>query len=232
MDEIRRLELIFSTFMPSSVLNSWVGTQPLPHELVQVLDLADEWRARTSGAFCASLTHPLAAWTRHSDGCYTRFDNRIITLNAVAKGFIIDRVCAVVTTSIPEITGAVINIGGDIFAYGRLPVDAGIQSEFDNELPLCRIRLRNEALATSGVGRRGYHLIDPRSNKPVTHIKLVSVIAPSAALADILSTVCAILPTHESLALIDAQVGTACFIVEANGEIHKSKAWLACEQTY
>ena len=232
LDEIRRLEIIFSTFMPDSVLNRWVGTQRLPSELAQVLDLAEAWRTRTNGAYCASLTHPLAAWMKDSDGRYTRFNNHFITLNSVAKGFIIDRICALVTTSIPDITGAVVNIGGDIFAYGIRPVEAGIQSTFDNEQPLCRIWLRNQALATSGVGRRGTHLIDPRSNETATHIKLVSVIAPSAALADILSTVCAVLRTHESLALIDMQVGAACFIVEANGGIHKSKAWLACEQRH
>jgi thiamine biosynthesis lipoprotein len=61
---------------------------------------------------------------------------------------------------------------------------------------LAEIRLRDRALATSGSwtqsfmhgGRRYGHILDPRSGRPVEGLLSATVIAPSAALADALST--------------------------------------------
>ena len=61
---------------------------------------------------------------------------------------------------------------------------------------LAEIRLRDRALATSGTwgqsftrgGRRYGHILDPRSGQPAEGLLSATVIAPSAALADALST--------------------------------------------
>jgi thiamine biosynthesis lipoprotein len=61
---------------------------------------------------------------------------------------------------------------------------------------LAEIRLRDQALATSGSrlqsfvhrGRRYGHILDPRSGRPAEGVLSTTVIAPTAALADALST--------------------------------------------
>lgn len=64
------------------------------------------------------------------------------------------------------------------------------------ERQLAEIQLRNRALATSGTGvqffrhkgRRYGHILDPRTGWPVEGVLLATVLAPTAALADVLST--------------------------------------------
>jgi thiamine biosynthesis lipoprotein len=71
-----------------------------------------------------------------------------------------------------------------------------LRNPFRPETPLGVFRLRNRALGTSGAsfqqfvveGRAYGHILDPRSGEPAPGPASVTVLAPSAALADALST--------------------------------------------
>ena len=72
----------------------------------------------------------------------------------------------------------------------------GIRHPLRPDRRLAEIRLRDRALATSGSraqsfvheGRRYGHILDPRSGRPAEGVLSATAIAPSAALADALST--------------------------------------------
>lgn len=72
----------------------------------------------------------------------------------------------------------------------------GIKHPLRPERRLAEIRLHNEALGTSGTGAQFFqhqgirfgHILDPRSGQPAQGLLSVTVVAPSAALADSLST--------------------------------------------
>lgn len=72
----------------------------------------------------------------------------------------------------------------------------GIRHPLRGDRRLAEIRLSNRALATSGsraqsfvhAGRRYGHILDPRSGRPAEGVLSATAIAPSAALADALST--------------------------------------------
>ena len=67
---------------------------------------------------------------------------------------------------------------------------------------IVEVRVLGQGLATSGGYRRGFrigdarhsHLIDPRTARPVERVVSASVVAPSAAVADVLATALTMAP--------------------------------------
>ncbi len=230
LEHIAQLETIFSSYNPKSTLMEWHGIQPLPRELCSVLDHAEEWRIRTGGAFAPGVTHPNACWEKLSDSTYRRLDVPPFTLNAIAKGAIVDDVARLIEHTYPDISQIVVNIGGDLCVRGAKPVRAGVQSSDDGASPLTVIGLCNQAIATSGTARRGLHMRDPRTGQPVTHTHLVSVVATSAQLADVLSTACSVLTIQESLALVASTPESEAMLVDAAGQQFKSAGWKQLER--
>ncbi|MFY8051746.1 MAG: FAD:protein FMN transferase, partial [Armatimonadaceae bacterium] len=130
----------------------------------------------------------------------------------------------------PEITQIVVNIGGDLCVRGRKPVKAGVQSSDDSASPLTVIGLCNQAIATSGTARRGLHIFDPRTSKSVAHTPLVSVVAPTALLADVLSTACSVLTIQESIDLIASTPEVEVMLMDRDGLNCRSSGWSKLEQ--
>ena len=229
--EIARLETIFSSFDPESELRRWQGTQALSPELGELLAAAERWSKKTSGAFHPSVTAGLAPlWRKESNGYCTRLAGTFFTLNAIAKGEIVDRVCDAVHDPAGGVFEVVVNIGGDLCVRGARRVQATVSAEAENVPPLSSVWLCNQALATSGIGRRGLHLHDPRTGNTVSHLWSASVIAPSARIADVLATAFCVLSVEESLALAENEEGVACFLVTAEGQEFQSSRWAAFEQ--
>jgi thiamine biosynthesis lipoprotein len=127
-----------------------------------------------------------------------RFDRKGVELNlgAVGKGYALDRVADLLRRR--QVTRALLSAGRSsllaIGANGRgWPID--IVSPRRTQ-PIARVWLRDAALGTSGAGeqfvivdgRRFGHVLDPRSGRPAEGWLSASVIGPSAADADALST--------------------------------------------
>lgn len=166
-----------------------------------------------------------------------RGDCSRLDLHAIAKGWIVDR-AATVATACARIHEVVLNAGGDLVHRGDGEVIAGIEDPrrpFDNAPPMARVRVANAGLATGSGARRPYriggqafdHTLDPTTGQPVAHVRSASVLAPDAATADALATAVAVLPVAEGLRLADATEGTACLLLDADGELWRSARWAA-----
>lgn len=123
-----------------------------------------------------------------------------LSLNALAKGYIVDRACEAAMAPQSGIRGLMVNIGGEVRVCGALAASVGIADPWHDALntpPWTRIVLENRALATSGNYHRGFavkgswfsHVIDPRTGMPADGIVSASVVAPSTADADALATI-------------------------------------------
>jgi FAD:protein FMN transferase len=163
-----------------------------------------------------------------------------ISFNAIAKGYIVEAACKVGRGDGSQVRGLLINLGGDLRVSGDLVEQIAIADPFHdavNAPPLANIFVREHAVATSGNYRRGFqidgkwhsHIIDPRNGQPVTEIVSATVIAKSSVDADALATICNVLPTAESLALVESHAA-ACLLVSRDGEQHKSAGWEEFEQ--
>jgi thiamine biosynthesis lipoprotein len=142
----------------------------------------------------------------HSGSRTIAFDRPGVELNlgAIGKGYALDRAREVIESR-SDAPSALLHGGqSSILAIGSFDDEASSakgwlvaighpQRQGD---PIAKLRLRDCALGTSGAtiqffeasGRRWGHILDPRTGWPVAGQTCVSVIAPSAALADALST--------------------------------------------
>jgi FAD:protein FMN transferase len=255
--EIRRLEGTFSVFRPDSELRRWCAAPgeevAISSELARVLDAAAGWRSRTGGAFDPAAERgghraagPEAATRESGPSWEVRRDPAgramarllspvALNLNAIAKGFIVDR-AAEAAWAVPGVREVMVNVGGDIRHIGEGPVTVFIAdpySDADNAPPIGAVRIRGQGVATSGSSRRGVvvdgrlrsHISDPRDGRPVENVVGASVIAATAMDADALATALSVLGPEEGLRLVESSPGVACLIATRDGRLISSEGW-------
>lgn len=164
-------------------------------------------------------------------------DNRVflrepgmrVGFGAIGKGYAADRVMQMMVAR--GVKGGVINASGDLVAWGNgmdgNPWNIGIADPENPGRSLAQFPLINAAIATSGdyerffeyQGKRYSHTIDPLTGRPVTGIKSVSVVSPSAELSDALATAVFIMGAATGLHLIDQLPGTHALLVNAENEV-------------
>ncbi len=121
-----------------------------------------------------------------------------VGLGATAKGYAVDRASALLVER--GLTDHVVNGGGDLLARGDkggAPWTTGVQHPRRELGELFAVlSARDEAVVSSGDyaryvehdGKRYGHVIDPRTGRPTEQTVAVTVIAPSAEVADGLAT--------------------------------------------
>jgi thiamine biosynthesis lipoprotein len=135
------------------------------------------------------------------------------------------------------VTGLLLNLGGDVAAWGDAPGATGwvvgIQDPHDhcdNAAPLAGLRLKDRAVVGSGgyqrfytiCGRRYSHVLDPRSGMPAGRVAGATVVAADAVTANALATALCVLTPDEGLRLVGRVPGAACLIVAADGTRFRS----------
>lgn len=164
-------------------------------------------------------------------------DCSVLQLNAFAKGWIVDRALALGWEA--GVASAItVNAGGDLAhrsTAGMPGAMVGIENPlrpYDNEPPLMTIELVDAGLATSGRARRGFliggrrysHVLDPRTGLPVDAVASVSVVAPTAGLADAMATLLGVLDTDAAIAAADRR-GLACLRIASDGARTSNTRW-------
>lgn len=168
------------------------------------------------------------AWSLDSaTGTVTRVTEQELNFNAIAKVYIIDMAVEAVRATLPGVRGMLVNLGGDVFAWGEWGV--GIQDpfrHFDNAAPLAGLKLANQAVATSGGyerfftigGNRYSHIIDPRTGRPAEGVASATVVAADNVTANALSTALCVLTPEEGLKLVASVPGAECLVIAADGK--------------
>jgi len=123
----------------------------------------------------------------------------MINFGAIGKGYALDRVATSINR---QIRAGLLSAGSSSMraigagARGQSGWQVGIRHPRDPQRRLAILRLRNVSLSTSGheeqffefEGRRYGHIIDPRTGQPSEGVSGVTVVHPSAAVADALAT--------------------------------------------
>ena len=151
-----------------------------------------------------------------------------INLGSIGKGYAIDRAMEVIRGHwFP--TSALVHGGrSSLFALGSPPGrfadrwEVAVRNPFRPETPLGVLRLRNRGLGTSGgafqqfvaEGRVYGHIIDPRTGEPAHGPASVTVLAPTAADADALSTAFYLLGAEAAREYAAANPDVGILIVE------------------
>lgn len=250
--EFHRLEQVFSRFRPDSELTllNECGGGPVGRELLEVVDLAVRARERTGGRFDPTVHDALvsAGYDRSFDdvprtsrgapqtaarcGGHVEIDRARSTigiepgfrldLGGIAKGFAVDRACAVLA----DAGGCLVNAGGDLAVDGQLrggpwPVGVDVPGA-----PLT-LAVTHGAIATSGRDhrrwRRGavelHHLIEPSTGRPSrSDLVRVTVAADSAVEAEVLAKSLFLAGAEEARREADT-LGVPCVLVADSGDV-------------
>jgi FAD:protein FMN transferase len=151
-----------------------------------------------------------------------------INLGSIGKGYAIDRAVDLIRGHWWPTSALVHGGQSSLYALGSPPGVLGgrweiaLRNPFEPETPLGTLRLRNRGLGTSGAafqqfvvdGRVYGHLIDPRTGEPALGPASVTVLAPTAALADALSTAFYLLGRDAAGVYVDAHPEVGVVMVE------------------
>lgn len=153
-------------------------TVDLPHPDATVADIATDVMADTH-AHLAKLPEGMG-----------------IDPGGIGKGLAADLVCADMIEA--GVTGALVNIGGDLAASGTAPDPQGwivtVEDPFDATSVLLRFAMNAGGVATSSTrsrrwsegGHRRHHVLDPRTRDTAsTDLVAATVVAPSAWMAEV-----------------------------------------------
>ncbi len=125
-----------------------------------------------------------------------------LDLGAIGKGFAVDR--AVAWLNAKGYQHGWVNAGGNIRFLGPWSGKVAVRDPRQPDQVLLRLSVEDGAVSTSAnyersrqIGARRYgHLLDPRTGWPASSSVSVTVLAPSAALADAWSTALFVLGPH------------------------------------
>ncbi len=161
-----------------------------------------------------------------------------IDLGFVAKGYIADQICQYLSTQ-DNVTGAVINLGGNVVLYGEKPDKNSFQVGFQKPFAdigtsiattswTCSADKKSASFVSSGIYERYYekdgvlyhHILDTNSGYPAdTDLNGVTIYSTSSMEVDALSTTCLILGYEKARALIDSIDGVEALFLPKDGSI-------------
>ena len=156
-----------------------------------------------------------------------------IGFGANCKGYAADR--AKYILQLQGVSSGVINAGGDLLTWGLQPgnepwtiatADPSLQSQ-----SYANVQISNMAIATSlntekistHINKKLVGAINPKKGFPVSGIKSVSIISPTAEFADAMATPIISIGINASLYLINQLNQLACIIVDDHDRVYTSK---------
>ncbi len=156
-----------------------------------------------------------------------------IGFGGIGKGYAADRAKLVLQQM--GIKSGIVNAAGDLITWGtQIGGNAwtvGIADPEQTDRPFSALKISDMAIATSGSyekyvtinGKRYSHTIDPKTGLPVSGVKSVSIICPSAELADALATPVVVMGAKVGLELINQIKQVACIVIDDDDRVFTTK---------
>jgi thiamine biosynthesis lipoprotein len=156
-----------------------------------------------------------------------------IDFNAIAQGYAVDMLGKFLENS--GIENYLVDIGGEVYGRGwkpgKNPWLVGIENPAADSLSErtydTKVRITNQALATSGNYRKYYeengirysHTIDPKTGFPVRHSLLsVSVLADNCATADGFATAFMVMGLEKAMEFVEEEPGIEAFFIVSDDD--------------
>ncbi|MFF5172061.1 FAD:protein FMN transferase [Micromonospora sp. NPDC000089] len=214
--ELRAVDDTFSTYRPESEIGRLAGRVPDPATagpaVREVVELCERARLRTGGRFDARRL-PLPTGGAGFDP------------SGLVKGWAVERAARLLT----DLPGhdLCLNAGGDVLlrtAPGRPAWRVGVEDPDRPGRLLDVLKRRDGAVATSGTARRGAHIVDPRTGRPATALRSVTVVGPELLWADVYATA-AMAAGPDALAWLATLEGYAALLLDTAGHLHTTPTW-------
>lgn len=199
--------------------------------------LTDLWKAADENDVLPAPTELTAAC--QTTGAYklqfgidtvTAEKGTTVDVGGIAKGAVADKVAEILSEQ--GCTSAVIDLGGNIVALGTKPdgkpFHIGIADPNNPEALIATVAVSDRAVVTSGSYQRGYeiggkrysHILDPETGQPVENdLASVTILAPHAVDADVLSTACFVMGYEKANAFLAAYEDMEAVFVMTDGTV-------------
>jgi len=254
----------FDPESPVSILNREGKIENAPAELIEVIEESKRIHKITDGAFDITVKPLIDLLQNHFKGAdkskfpstekindasalidmegviiqersiYFKNKGMGITLDGIAKGYIVDRMAEVL--SLNSISNYLINAGGDIRAQGvnlegKYWTIAIEDPKKEANYPDI-ISINNGAVATSGnyenyfdQNKLFHHIINPHTGSSPVYSYSVSVKSKTATEADALATALFTMKPEKAISLIESLDGADCMFFTKGKKILKSSGW-------
>jgi len=260
IERLRKILSTYDPASEISKVNASNDPVTCSQELLDVLGFYDWWNVKSGGAYNGHLGELIRTWKDAEKAgtvpdsltlqaivqrltlpgwkldlkakTVTKLTPQPLNVDSLGKGYIISKAVVAARAKAPAVQGFIINIGGDIYAYGveapgtpwTISVANPAQSA-DNAPPLTQVRLTNHAVSTSAAYERGYtiggkrysHIFNPHTGLPAEGVSSATVIAANTANSNALATTLCVLKPDEGLALAKQIPDVECLIVAADG---------------
>jgi len=156
-----------------------------------------------------------------------------IGFGGIGKGYAADRAKAVLQLN--GVSSGIVNAAGDLITWGTQPNGnpwtIAIADPDKQMTPFSTLNISNMAIATSGNyekyaiinGKKYSHTIDPKTGLPVSGIKSVSIICPSAEFADAMATPVTVMGVRVGLDLVNQLQQLACVMIDDDNRLYTSR---------
>ncbi len=235
-DEIDRLEQILSRFVPHSDIARLSALEAgqflrVSPETAECLQLAERVYAATRGAFDVAFrsrrdlrSAPLV-FDPVACAVGVREARVSLDLGALGKGYAVERVVALLREW--QVSSALVHSGqSTVYARGQPPNGGtwrvALRAPEQSAAPLGFVELRDAALSGSGQLLHGGHIVDPRTGRPADRHDATWASAPSATVADALSTAFMLMAADEVRALCEHWPGVSAILLPAGRTAHEA----------
>lgn len=153
-----------------------------------------------------------------------------VNLGGIAKGYAVDAMARVLQAA--GLRNVLLQAGGDLLVLGRKrddPWRVGIRDPRDLSPDgyFAVAPITDHAFSTAGDyerafeldGQRYHHILDPRTGYPANACRSVTILAPSALLADALDDAVFILGPEQGMQLLQHYPGTGAVIVDRDNRV-------------
>lgn len=153
---------------------------------------------------------------------------------AIAKGFITDKLLSVLREK--KVNSALLNLGGNLYLYGSKPDGSlwkvGIRDPFGLQGDyIGTVSVKDISIVTSGIyeryfeqdGKRYHHILNPKTGYPENNgLASVSILSPSSAQCDGLSTACFLLGLEDGMELIEKLDDVEAIMITMDKKVYLS----------
>jgi FAD:protein FMN transferase len=203
LDVLRTADQVFSTYREDSYISRLnrgaLAVADCPPEVAEVLALGERARIESDGAFDIRR-------------------NSRLDPSGVVKGWAVER-AARKLAELPA-TDYSLGAGGDLICHvsgaDSEPWQVGIEDPLDPDKLAAVVPIRNGAIATSGLHRRGHHITDARTGVTPIALASVTVVHESLTQADIDATAAFALGS-QGLTWLQSRPGRAGLVILADG---------------
>lgn len=263
-EEIDRLNSLLTKFdarSPVGQLNRGGKLEGAPEEVLELIARSLYFHRETGGAFDITVNPLIDLYKKdfaegrtpdntrieaalklvgteklrfHSGSIEFTDSDMSITLDGIAKGYIVDRASDILRAN--GIGNHLINAGGDIRTSGTAakgrPWTVAVQDPKKTREYPDIITMKDGAIATSGNYEIYYdreklfhHIIDSRTGLSPQLSTSVTVMAPTVMDADALSTSVFVLEPKAGVHFINSQPHCECFVIAKDGKVSHSSGW-------